>query len=215
MRTHKLHIKVCGLTRLDELPRLEAMGVDFAGMIFYPPSPRYIASVPQTAPTPSYQGRLRKVGVFVNAPEAWIEWAVKRYDLQVIQLHGDESPAYCARLREKGLNIIKTFPVADDPFPDTRPYETSCDYFLFDTASLQKGGTGKRFNWQMLHAYQGNIPFFLSGGIGPEHVPEILSLSHPQLFAVDINSRFEIAPGIKNLAQIKQFICQLNTVLEA
>jgi phosphoribosylanthranilate isomerase len=212
---HKLHIKVCGLTRLDDLPRLEAMGVDFAGMIFYPSSPRSVVNLHQANLARSYHGHLRKVGVFVNATFEMIEEAVATYGLQVIQLHGEETPAYCCRLRELGLVLIKAFPVASDQFPDTQPYQASCDYFLFDTASVKKGGTGKRFDWQKLDAYQGKTPFFLSGGIGLEHVPDILSLKHPQLYGVDINSRFEIAPGIKDLEQIKQFICQLNTVLEA
>lgn len=211
----KLHIKVCGLTRLTDLPLLEAMGVDFAGMIFYPHSPRYMDNQQQASLAQAYAGHIRKVGVFVNASLQEIEQAVKAYRLQGIQLHGEESPEFCYMLREKGLEIIKAIPVSAAGFPDIRAYETACDYFLFDTASPHKGGTGKRFDWLKLDAYQGNTPFFLSGGIGPTHVSEILSLRHPQLYGVDINSRFETAPGIKNLTQIKQFICQLNIALEA
>jgi len=214
MHSGKLHIKVCGLARLDELRRLEAMGVDFAGMIFYPKSPRCVLPHQQAAHARSYQGSMQKVGVFVNASYDEILQAANAYGLQMIQLHGEESPAFCHELRKQGLKIIKVFPVSGEGFPDTRPYEASCDYFLFDTASQQKGGTGKRFDWQQLHAYQGSVPFFLSGGIGPEHAAEILSLNHPRLYAVDINSRFETAPGIKDFERIKQFICQLNTVSE-
>ncbi|MCL6523199.1 MAG: phosphoribosylanthranilate isomerase [Thermoflavifilum sp.] len=221
MLPKRLHIKVCGFTQLHELPMLEAMGVDFFGMIFYPRSPRYIRNFSQQQAARAYTGSMKKVGVFVDAPLSEIWRAADEYGLQVIQLHGEEPPEWGEKLREQGFQVIKTFhlpvqsPSSPISFPDIRVYETACDYVLFDTASMKKGGSGQRFAWQALQAYAGNKPFFLSGGISPNHVTDIWAIDHPQLFAVDINSRFEIAPGIKNLELIKQFICQLNIVSEA
>jgi phosphoribosylanthranilate isomerase len=153
------------------------------------------------------------VGVFVNEkPERMLELA-SRYVLHLLQLHGSESPQYCQIIRSAGFKVIKAFGVdAGFDFINLAPYLPVCDYFLFDTKSDLHGGTGLKFDWEKMHKYNFDIPFFLSGGIGPNDTNAVREIKHPAFFAVDINSRFEVETGIKNVKQVKTFIKEIKTV---
>jgi phosphoribosylanthranilate isomerase len=151
------------------------------------------------------------VGVFVNAAAEQIQRTVADYALDMVQLHGDETPAFCAAIRET-VPVIKAFRIGDNVDWQTllAPYIPVTDYFLFDTASVKGyGGTGERFNWELLQQYPFDHPFLLSGGIAPADADIIGGLQLPALFALDINSRFEEAPGIKNMAKVSSFITEI------
>lgn len=177
---------------------------DYLGFIFHPRSPRYAAGLdPATIPLASH-----RVGVFVNARQSDILTRAQEFSLGSIQLHGQESPQVCRSLKQKGYRIIKAFPVEkESDLLQTAAYDDGCcDYFLFDTKTSQHGGSGKRFDWSILDAYRGGTPFWLSGGISPLDANEILALKHPKLSGVDLNSRFEIEPGLKNTDLLERFI---------
>jgi len=179
---------------------IESLGVDWIGMIFWPKSKRYVAEVPSYLP-----GHLKKVGVFVDSTLDDILQHISDYQLDIIQLHGQESPDFAKAL--KPHTIIKAFNIekADDLL-QTEKYEGIADYFLFDTKGKMVGGNGQKFDWSVLTAYQGKTPFLLSGGIGPEDVESVKSFHHPRCIGIDLNSRFESEPGFKDINQLKTFI---------
>ena len=179
---------------------VESLGVDWIGMIFWPKSKRYVAEVPSYLP-----GHLKKVGVFVDSTLDDILQHISDYQLDIIQLHGQESPDFAKAL--KPHTIIKAFNIekADDLL-QTEKYEGIADYFLFDTKGKMVGGNGEKFDWSVLTAYQGKTPFLLSGGIGPEDVESVKSFRHPRCIGIDLNSRFESEPGFKDINQLKTFI---------
>ena len=201
-----MEIKVCGLKSPENIQALAELPVDMMGMIFYEKSPRCIDErdadrINALALT------IPKVGVFVNASLDVILDKVERFGLQLVQLHGQESPDFCQTLKGKGIKIIKVFQIkTTEDLKICRLYEDCCDYFLFDTPTPHYGGSGNKFDWELLSAYTGTTPFFLSGGIEPEDAAIINQLNFPQLVAVDLNSRFETAPGIKDINKIRQFI---------
>lgn len=205
-----MHVKVCGITRKEDLQRLIELGANYAGFIFYEKSPRF-AGDKIDARTVRECDSILKAGVFVNAPLEQVQRIIADYGLNLVQLHGDETPEYCAALKVQ-LPVIKAFRIGDSINWATQvaPYLETTDYFMFDTdGGKAYGGTGKRFNWELLQTYPYNHPFFLSGGIGLEEAPELLQLCMPALFAVDVNSRFEIAPGVKDTAKVQLFIDQI------
>lgn len=172
---------------------------DYMGFIFYEKSPRFF-----DGDVPELPKSIQKVGVFVNAPISDILQKIKEYNLQVIQLHGDESPEICEILKIINMQVIKAFSVDDDfNFKTLAPYETVCDYFLFDTKGQNPGGNGTTFDWQILEKYPSKKPFFLSGGIGLEEIRRIKELNLP-IYAIDVNSKFETKPGLKNIQLLKQ-----------
>ncbi|NBS19643.1 MAG: phosphoribosylanthranilate isomerase [Flavobacteriia bacterium] len=182
---------------------LSALSPDYMGFIFWEPSKRFVSQI-----TPALPSSIKKTGVFVDqSPDQILEIAAL-HQLQALQLHGKENPRDCQLLRATGLEIIKAFSIDDAfDFDALAPYESVCDYFLFDTKGLLPGGNGRRFDWSVLKRYPYQKPFFLSGGIGPEDhkaIASIISLNLP-LYALDINSRFETAPGLKNIESIKAF----------
>lgn len=179
---------------------VEALGIDWIGMIFWPKSKRYVAEVPSYLP-----GHLKKVGVFVDSTLDDILQHISDYQLDIIQLHGQESPDFAKAL--KPHTIIKAFNIekADDLL-QTEKYEGIADYFLFDTKGKMVGGNGQKFDWSVLTAYQGKTPFLLSGGIGPEDAESVRSFHHPRCIGIDLNSRFESEPGFKDINQLKTFI---------
>ncbi|GAA5220642.1 phosphoribosylanthranilate isomerase [Membranihabitans marinus] len=200
-----MKIKVCGMRDPDNVRALEQLPVDYIGFIFYPKSKRDVSekSLPNTK-------GLHRVGVFVNEDNSEILKWVEKWDLTHVQLHGDESPSQCLELRRCNVVIMKAVSVDDNfDFDSLLEYESSVDYFVFDTKGEERGGNGIAFNWQKLEEYKGNIPFFLSGGIHRDSAAAIKAVNHPQLFAVDINSRFEKSPGLKNIESIKSFIYEL------
>lgn len=205
----KRKIKVCGLNRIEQISQLAALGVDYFGMIFYKKSPRFAG---QTLDARSVKGleAPKKVGVFVNASPEEIQTHIDAYGLDMVQLHGDESPEFCASLARK-TKVMKAFRIQNaHDLEQVSAYAEHCTYFLFDTAGPLYGGNGVPFDWSLLDAYTGPVPFFLSGGIGPEDTARLATFSHPAWAGIDINSRFEIRPGEKNLEDIKRFLWDLN-----
>lgn len=204
-----LQLKVCGMTQSAQLNALIDLKVDYAGLIFYKKSARYV--VPHLSPNAvkSFSG-IQKIGVFVNAEKEEILNCVTQYGLNGVQLHGDESPKLCADLQEKGLIVFKAFRLqtAKDLIATT-DYQEVCTRLLFDTAGKHYGGNGKSFNWQILENYRGTTPFILSGGIGPDSLIDLQKFTHPAWAGLDLNSKFETAPGDKNINLLKRFLCQL------
>jgi phosphoribosylanthranilate isomerase len=180
------------------------MGVPFAGMIFYPKSARFVGDKLTNFKFEISNLKLNKVGVFVNAEIETIKEAVEAYGLQYVQLHGDETPEFCKQVKIF-VAVIKAIRIGPDTNLDEqlKQYEDTCDYFLFDTDSKQYGGSGKQFNWEVLQNITINKPFFLSGGIGLEDLAAVTNFQHPNLFAIDVNSKFEVAPGIKDMNKVK------------
>ncbi len=189
----------------DNVLSLLALKPDFIGFIFYNKSKRFVAQFPQV----KFPKETKKVGVFVNQSIEEIIQIVKKHRLNVVQLHGDETAAYCKRLQDfykSEIQLIKAFSVDENfDFEDTNQYLPYCHYFLFDTKGKQYGGNGVKFNWEVLQKYKKNIPFLLSGGITKTDVEEINKLHHPAFIGVDVNSGFEIAPALKNINDIEEF----------
>ncbi|WP_143307840.1 phosphoribosylanthranilate isomerase [Chitinophaga vietnamensis] len=207
-----MHIKVCGITKASDLQALADNGVDFAGFIFYERSPRFAGNRIDARTVRETSG-IKKAGVFVNAPAELVLRTVSDYALDLVQLHGDETPAFCASIRET-IPVIKAFRIGDTVNweKEVAPYIPVTDYFLFDTASIKGyGGTGDRFNWELLAQYPYEHPFLLSGGIAPGQEEEISRLQLPALFGVDINSRFEDSPGVKNIQAVQQFVKKIHS----
>ena len=199
-------LKVCGMKYPDNIRQLLELKPDFIGFIFYKKSKRYVGhnlnikklNIPES---------IKKVGVFVNTTIGDIKEKIKEYQLDFVQLHGDESPEFCKKLKQTGIKINKAFQVDEDfNFSVLKRYETVCDYYLFDTKTKLYGGSGKKFNWKILEKYDNQKLFFLSGGIDLEDVDAINKLKNLNIFAIDINSKFEIEPGIKNIKKIEKFI---------
>ncbi|MCC8197052.1 MAG: phosphoribosylanthranilate isomerase [Tannerellaceae bacterium] len=206
-------IKVCGMRDLDNIRELSKLDIQWIGFIFYPGSPRYILEK-----NPDLTSDLlseihypfRKVGVFVNATPEEMMTTATRFNLDYLQLHGNETPDTCHTLRKRGHSIIKVFSVeSEKDIEKIQEYEEKADYFLFDTKCSGYGGSGKRFDWSILTAYQGKTPFLLSGGINPDSVEAIRNFGHPQLAGIDLNSGFEIAPAMKNIPQLSSFIKEI------
>ena len=206
-----MKIKVCGMKSPENIRSLAQLPIDYMGLIFYPKSPRYIqnldASLLDVLPN-----TISRVGVFVNEDIASLLRLIDKYELSVVQLHGNESLEYCSNMKDKypKLIIIKAFNVSEpSDFIKMNQYIDVCDYFLFDTKTSQHGGSGLKFDWNILNEYMGDTPFFLSGGISAGDVEVIRKISHPKLYALDLNSKFELEPGLKNITLLEQFINQL------
>ncbi len=208
-----MNIKVCGITTILQLQTLQHLGVDYAGIIFYPGSKRFAAEKLESQKQEVAKTAIKKIGVFVNAQPQEIKNAVADFGLYAIQLHGDENTEFFAALKQSlPAKLIKVFRLTGQQNVDelVKPFAGVCDYFLFDTGTEQFGGSGKKFDWTALEQASINKPFFLSGGIGPEDAEKIKSFRHPFLFTVDINSRFETEPGLKNMELVKQFVNELS-----
>jgi phosphoribosylanthranilate isomerase len=201
-----MKLKVCGITQQHQADELAALHVDYVGFIFYSKSKRYVTNTILTS-----SNTTRCVGVFVNTNYDEIKNELRKVpSVETLQLHGTESVALCKALKNE-FTVIKAISVSDESDLDalTKPYIDAVDYFLFDTKTIEYGGSGKRFNWSALESYHQAIPFFLSGGVAPDTIEVLKKLNHPQLFAVDINSKFEESPGIKNISLISDFIKKL------
>lgn len=193
-------VKVCGMRDAENIRQLEALGIDWMGMIFWPKSKRYVSTPPVYLPQ-----HVRKVGVFVDASLDNIRQHIEDYQLDIVQLHGQESPETLKAL--KPLTLIKAFNIATpEDLQKTVAYEGLADYFLFDTKGKSVGGNGEKFDWSVLDSYQGETPFLLSGGIGPEDAQDVESFRHPKCIGIDLNSRFETEPGLKDITKLKQFL---------
>lgn len=198
-------VKVCGMREAENIRAVEALGVDWMGFIFWEHSSRCVSQRPAYLPE-----KAKRVGVFVDAPLDVVCQHVEAFGLDVVQLHGSESPAFLHDLRNAlagAVLIVKAFSIAtrDDLLP-TSLYEGLADYFLFDTKAQLVGGNGRKFDWSVLAHYDGSTPFLLSGGIGPDDASRLSAFSHPRLAGIDLNSRFEAAPAQKNVELLKQFL---------
>lgn len=203
MDARDLKIKVCGMTLQQNVDGLDLLDVNFVGNIFYAKSPRSI--------TVNVSSKAIKVGVFVKETIEVIEAQIKRHNLQIVQLHGGESDEFCGLVKELGVEVWKVFSV-DDEFDFTLlgQYSNS-DLFLFDTKSPKHGGTGKKFNWDLLNKIDELSPkkYFLSGGIGSGDAKEIKKLKLKNMIGLDLNSKFEKSPGIKDVVLLKEFLKEL------
>ena len=186
---------------------VEKLNVDFMGYIFYPPSKRYVGETPEPG---LFNSEKPKVGVFVNENAFEIMALAKNLGFEWVQLHGNENPKTCQILKRQGLKIIKAFSVDENfIFETIQQYEKVANFFLFDTKTKYHGGSGQKFDWAILNKYDGHIPFFLSGGIGPDDSESILKINHPKLTGIDLNSGFEDEPGVKNIEKLKNFITKI------
>ena len=186
---------------------ISSLKPDYMGLIFYPKSPRYVDDKKASAVANAFPKKTKRIGVFVNEEMRIVFDTTLAFKLDLIQLHGSESPEYCREMKEMGFSLIKAFGVGDNfDFKQLEAYKPYCDYFLFDTKSDKHGGTGKKFDWTLLQKYDNEIPIFLSGGIGPEDVEAIQKIENLNIHALDINSRFETEPGIKDYELLKIFI---------
>ena len=197
-------IKVCGMRDAENIRAVEALGIDLMGFIFWPKSSRYVGEKPAYLPE-----NCRRAGVFVDASVEDILDAVRDFRLDVVQLHGHETPEEISTLKKRlpAIRIIKSLAVASpEDLAQTAAYESVCEAFLFDAKGRLPGGNGYQFDWSVLRRYKGRLPFLLSGGIGPGDERRIREFSVPGCIGIDLNSRFETAPGLKDVAALRTFI---------
>ncbi|TCZ68277.1 phosphoribosylanthranilate isomerase [Flaviaesturariibacter aridisoli] len=206
-----MKLKVCGLTSTDQMQEAYEMGVDYVGLVLYPGSKRSALPLVERERTRIRDLQVPKIGVFVNETYDNVLRLTEELDLTAVQLHGNETPEFCHGLQER-VNIIKAFQISADTDIDTlvKPYQKLCNYYLFDTASAGWGGSGTGFDWNILETALVDKLFFLSGGIGPEDPNRIREFYHPFHYGIDINSRFETAPGTKDMKLVQQFLSDLN-----
>ncbi len=201
-----MKIKVCGMRDTANLAELLELKPDFIGFIFYDKSPRFVGEILDEEFVKNIPKPIKKVGVFVNANPDFILRNVKKYDLQFVQLHGNETPDFCRTLKMRGANIIKAFSVDENfNFATLNNYKPHCDFFLFDAKGTQPGGNGITFNWEVLKRYDNDKPFFLSGGLSLENIEEVSKLDNP-IFGLDVNSKFETEPALKDIEKLKQLM---------
>ncbi|TAH01229.1 MAG: phosphoribosylanthranilate isomerase [Sphingobacteriales bacterium] len=204
-----MRVKVCGMTQPEQVSKLAAMGVSFAGFIFYPKSPRYVFKN-MTTNQIRKENSINKVGVFVNATIEEVLHMVDECRLHMVQLHGDESPKFCEKISDY-VSVVKAFRLSDNDSVEwmTRPYMDVCDMFMFDTLGAGYGGTGKKFDWTVLKNVSIGKPYFLSGGIEPGDEERLKDFTTEPaakaLFSFDINSKFESSPGVKDMEKVKAF----------
>jgi phosphoribosylanthranilate isomerase len=205
-----LIIKICGMREPENVLDVAELKPDLIGFIFYPDSPRYAAEILDPEISAKFPPYIRKVGVFVDADFEEIIGTVRKYSLDIVQLHGDETPDDCRRLRETGIQVIKAFYIEENKgFKFCTEFITCTNYFLFDTFTSKYGGSGHKFDWKKLDKYDLGHPFFLSGGIGPRDVNNLLEITNSTFYGIDLNSRFEIKPGLKDIETLKKFISDL------
>lgn len=207
-----MRIKVCGMTSTEQVLQLDEMGVEFAGFIFYPKSPRYVYKFMPKPEVKKIKGKgINKVGVFVNATVEEVLQTVDDCGLHLVQLHGDETPKYCEKIANY-VGVVKAFRLReeDNVLWKVKDYMDIADMFLFDTEGAGYGGTGKQFDWNILRGLAIRKPFFLSGGIGPDDAEKLAQFTKEpvakDLFSIDVNSKFEITPGIKDMEALTKFI---------
>jgi phosphoribosylanthranilate isomerase len=197
----RLRLKVCGMRNPEEATQVARLGVDYLGFIFYPESPRYVGE------EFTFDGgaAVQTVGVFVNDNRTSMIKSLKRIGSRMVQLHGDEQPAECQALRDLGYTVIKAIRIGEDiDFSQLKNYQNVIDYFLFDTKGKLYGGNASKFDWKILKGYNQQTPFFLSGGIKPEHIQDICALRDMNLHGVDVNSGVESSPGVKDLSKVRE-----------
>ncbi|MDC0380242.1 phosphoribosylanthranilate isomerase [Flavobacteriaceae bacterium] len=204
-----MKLKVCGMKYQDNILKVSALKPDYMGFIFYEKSPRFVSKSISEIPK-----NIKKVGVFVNASTDTITKNIDEFGLNVVQLHGDETAEFCKNIRTKNVEIIKVFSVKNNfNFKKLKPFESHVDYFLFDTKGPNPGGNGYCFDWSILENYDSKTPYFLSGGIGLEEIETLNefknSAAAKRCYAIDVNSKFEIKPALKDSIKLKKFIERL------
>lgn len=197
-------LKICGMKFPDNITEVVALEPDYLGFIFFPASKRFVADLDPEL-VKAIPESIKTTGVFVDEKPEVVKEKIKAYGLKAVQLHGNESPAYCKQL--KGITeVIKAFGIDGSfDFDKLDDYYDVVDYFLFDTKTPEHGGSGESFNWRLLEKYQLTVPFFISGGIGLDNVAGLSRINDERLYAVDVNSRFEVSPGLKDIDQLKEF----------
>ena len=201
-------VKVCGMRDGDNIREVEQLSIDWMGFIFYPKSSRYVSEVPAYLPT-----KCKRIGVFVDASTDEIIKKIHDFSLDAIQFHGNESPEQISHLLSltSHLSIIKAFNIATaEDLKSTASYTGLADYFLFDTKGPSVGGNGEKFDWSVLDSYEGETPFLLSGGIGPDDAARVSSFHHPKCAGIDLNSKFESAPALKDVTTLSRFLNEIN-----
>ncbi|WP_407557425.1 phosphoribosylanthranilate isomerase [Winogradskyella sp. 4-2091] len=203
-----MKLKICGMKYKDNIEAVANLQPDFLGFIFYDKSARNFDSI-----IPDIPKSIKKVGVFVDEKLETVKEKINKFNLQAVQLHGNETPEYCAQINN--VEVIKVFSIKDEfNFDVLQPYEKACDYYLFDTKGKLPGGNGYTFNWNVLNHYPSTKPYFLSGGIGLNEIESVLSFLQRKesqyCYAIDVNSKFEIEPGLKNIEKLEKFITQLS-----
>ena len=198
-----MKIKVCGLKDSQNIAEVAALKPDYMGFICYDQSPRFIASLPvellKQLPDDVY-----KTAVFVNEYMERILMLIEQFGFNAVQLHGNESPEFCEQLRPK-VKVYKAFGLDETfDFDTLNPYYAKVDGFVFDTKTDTYGGSGKSFNWDILNKYELDVPFLLAGGISLDNIEEVKKIIHPQFYGIDLNSRFETAPGNKNIERLRK-----------
>ena len=204
---NNIKIKVCGMCHSQNISELAELRPDYMGFIFFDKSKRNVIGKLNLADLQDLPPSIKKVGVFVDATFEEITLQVNHYSLDLVQLHGKETPELCRKLKKTGTKIIKAFSVDKTfDFDVTLPYKTVCDYFLFDTKGKEAGGNGFTFDWSILAHYDNEIPFFLSGGLDETNIEEVKKLTHLNIHAVDVNSKFELQPALKDIELLKKSV---------
>jgi len=200
----KAQLKICGMREPANIAQAVALQPAYMGFLMYPGSKRFIADL-DAVTISTIPADIKTTGVFVNEELEAVKKAIDLYHFKAVQLHGNESPDYCMALQGKA-EVIKAFGIDDTfDFSTLEAYGDVVDYFLFDTQTPEHGGSGKAFNWRLLENYTLQKPYFLSGGIGLTNAPELLKISDERFYAIDVNSRFEQSPGLKDIALLTQF----------
>lgn len=207
-----MKLKICGMKYHDNITQVATLQPDYFGFIFYEKSARFF-----NGHIPQLSNHIKKVGVFVDATIKYISEKIEKHNLQAVQLHGSETPDFCKQLKalcdsenhKKSIQIIKVFSIKNSfNFEILQPYETVCDYYLFDTKGKLPGGNGYTFNWNILQQYPSTKPYFLSGGIGLNEIQNVKQFFKTEVskycHAIDVNSKFEIKAGLKNIEQLKE-----------
>ncbi|MFK7951259.1 MAG: phosphoribosylanthranilate isomerase [Ekhidna sp.] len=205
---NQLKLKVCGMGQPENVAGLVDLCPDFIGFIFYKKSSRYMKDLDENL-LKEIPATIKKVGVFVNEELSVVLELVEKFGLDYVQLHGDEDLDYCYELKSKGVQIIKVFRLMDEIPVSIGEYSEVADYFLFDTQTPNYGGSGKHFDWSILNGYNLETPFLLSGGIKLEDIEDIRKIDSKALVGIDVNSKFEIEPGLKDLKMIGELRKQL------
>jgi len=201
-----MKLKICGMKYQDNILKVAALKPDYMGFIFYDKSLRYVSDA-----IPNLPDGIKKVGVFVNSSLDTIKKHIHNYNLQAVQLHGQENSEFCQKIQNEGVEVIKVFSIEKTfNFTQLSPFEPYVDYFLFDTKGANPGGNGYCFDWNILQHYKSNVPYFLSGGIGLDTREALERFKSSPIsthcHALDVNSKFELKPALKDDIKLKQFI---------
>lgn len=204
-----MQVKVCGLRLNEDIISVASSGADYVGLIFFPGSSRYAAAIADVGTMEHIAKTYPKVnraGVFVDADADEVRMTAEKFSLNVLQFHGEEDPEYCEEFMND-YTVIKALSIeSEGDFAACEAYKNSCHRFLFDTAGPLKGGNGYSWDWSLLSHYEGHLPFFVSGGIGQADILKVAAIRHPMFTGIDINSGFEVYPGVKNTEAVKLFV---------